>query len=68
VAPAGNMPRIAEGLKGEIFLWILALAEGAFAATFNLKVFWIIFVVAFMPGTLFRLAQKLRKVPTQAAP
>jgi len=68
VPAAGNTPKIAEGLKGEIFLWILALAEGAFAATYNLKVFWIIFVVAFMPGTLFRLVQKLRKVPAQAAP
>ncbi|HYR88208.1 MAG TPA: methyltransferase [Terriglobia bacterium] len=54
-AAAGYTPSFREGVMGELFLWIIALALTVYAATFDIKLFGIVFVCAFIPGASRRI-------------
>jgi protein-S-isoprenylcysteine O-methyltransferase Ste14 len=57
VKPAGHVPDFRHGLTGELLLWIIAVALGVYAATFDLKLFGAAFTCAFIPGATRRIAR-----------
>jgi protein-S-isoprenylcysteine O-methyltransferase Ste14 len=60
-ATTGHIPSFKNGVVGELLLWIIALALAVYAATFDLRLFEIIFVCAFVPGAgrrIFRMGRR----------
>ena len=53
----GHIPSFKNGVVGELFLWIIALALTAYAAIFDSRLFGIIFVCAFIPGAVRRICR-----------
>lgn len=61
MAAAGYTPSFKNGVIGELLLWIIAFALVVYAATFDLKLFGITFVCAFIPGAsrrMYRVQQR----------
>ena len=63
VSPAGYVPSLKRGISGEIHLWLILIAVAVYAATFNFKLFGILFVCAFFPGASRRIYRMLEKSP-----
>jgi protein-S-isoprenylcysteine O-methyltransferase Ste14 len=55
-----HAPSFADGIAGELLLWIITVALAAYALTFDLRLFGIIFLCAFIPGASRRM-QRLRQ-------
>jgi protein-S-isoprenylcysteine O-methyltransferase Ste14 len=55
VVSSRHVPNFKEGVIGELFLWIIALALTVYAVTFDIKLFGIVFVCAFIPGASRRI-------------
>src|SRR5271165_786276 len=46
--PAGSKPNWADGLLGEVFMWVLAASVIAFAVTLNQKVYFVVLAFSFL--------------------
>ena len=52
-------PSFKNGLIGELLLWIIALALAVYAATLDLRLFGLIFLLAFIPGAIRRYKRSI---------
>jgi protein-S-isoprenylcysteine O-methyltransferase Ste14 len=59
--PAGGAPRLAQAILSELFMWSMAAALAAFAATFDTRLLWGILGAGFAAYAIARTTIRLRE-------